>query len=339
MEQNEQMPLGDRQKFYEKTTERVIDPSQYIIVRIDGHKFSKFTKGFNKPFDEVLSTAMIETTKELVKRFNAVTGYTQSDEITLLIPPEFNTIKTPSSGVFRYTGDNYIAQDKTSGKEFTVCFSVDDDSFDDMVFDGDQPNMDSFIFFDEETKKEHIIDEKELYSGKYNFFKEVKQNNQVFGGRVRKIESLGAAYATVRFNAHLRSLFMQAGIEKEEKLDVAYFDAKAFGVPDKYEAFNSVLWRCRDCEKNSRSMFAQAYCSHKSLLNKTGEEQVGYCLETTGNDWNKIEDKYKYGTFIKNESYVKETENGTAPRTRLVEVAQKLTFSDENVEFLLSKVI
>lgn len=80
--------FGDRMKDYEKVfTSTKIDPSQYMCVRIDGKGFSKFTKGFNKPFDGRVTNAMITTTKALVKETHASVGYTQSDEITLIYPP------------------------------------------------------------------------------------------------------------------------------------------------------------------------------------------------------------------------------------------------------------
>ena len=78
--------LADRIKRYEKESEYIIPNNKHLIIRIDGHKFSKFTKGLNKPFDEIFTKAMVKTTMDLVERFSAYTGYTQSDEITLYIP-------------------------------------------------------------------------------------------------------------------------------------------------------------------------------------------------------------------------------------------------------------
>lgn len=77
--------FGDRMKDYEGSyTHQSIPPSQVLCVRIDGKGFSKFTKGFAKPFDDRLTKSMVDTTKELVSLTNAAIGYTQSDEITLI---------------------------------------------------------------------------------------------------------------------------------------------------------------------------------------------------------------------------------------------------------------
>ena len=79
--------FGDRAKDLENKTPPVLDSKNYTIIRIDGHCFSTFTKKFKKPIDSRIEKAMVETTKALLQEFTASVGYTQSDEITLLIPP------------------------------------------------------------------------------------------------------------------------------------------------------------------------------------------------------------------------------------------------------------
>ncbi len=77
--------FGDRMKMYEGIEAgRKFMPLLPIVARIDGRAFSKFTRGFAKPFDQRMSDAMIATTKYLVKHTNALMGYTQSDEINLV---------------------------------------------------------------------------------------------------------------------------------------------------------------------------------------------------------------------------------------------------------------
>lgn len=52
----------------------------------DGKAFHTFTRGFQKPFDEVLIKTMQETMKYLCENIQGcVLGYTQSDEITLVL--------------------------------------------------------------------------------------------------------------------------------------------------------------------------------------------------------------------------------------------------------------
>lgn len=78
--------LGDRIKFYESfTTSTRLMHNIPIIIRLDGCAFHTFTKGLNRPYDENLSKLMVETTKYLCNEVNAKIGYTQSDEITLIV--------------------------------------------------------------------------------------------------------------------------------------------------------------------------------------------------------------------------------------------------------------
>ena len=57
-----------------------------VAIRIDGKAFHTFTRGFQKPFDEVLIKSMQETMKYLCENIQGcVLGYTQSDEITLIL--------------------------------------------------------------------------------------------------------------------------------------------------------------------------------------------------------------------------------------------------------------
>lgn len=72
-------------KVYESLQDAKLVPFCPAIIRVDGRAFHTYTRGMKRPFDENLVQIMINTTKELVKEFNALVGYTQSDEISLLI--------------------------------------------------------------------------------------------------------------------------------------------------------------------------------------------------------------------------------------------------------------
>lgn len=78
--------LGTRMKKYEYVTRTHLVNRCPVIVRLDGKAFHTFTRGFQKPFDEVLVKAMQETMKYLCENIQGcVLGYTQSDEITLVL--------------------------------------------------------------------------------------------------------------------------------------------------------------------------------------------------------------------------------------------------------------
>lgn len=77
--------LGDRMKAYEaRESDRRFLPIIPVCARIDGRNFSSFTCGMDRPWDQAMTDAMIETTKCLVAETHARVGYTQSDEISLV---------------------------------------------------------------------------------------------------------------------------------------------------------------------------------------------------------------------------------------------------------------
>lgn len=79
--------LGKRMKeFYEKPAQTKLIRRMPVAIRIDGKAFHTFTRGFQKPFDNVLMKTMQETTKYLCENIQGcVFGFTQSDEITLIL--------------------------------------------------------------------------------------------------------------------------------------------------------------------------------------------------------------------------------------------------------------
>ena len=79
--------LGKRMKeFYEQVPKTRLVRRMPVAIRIDGKAFHTFTRGFQKPFDKVLMQSMQETTKYLCENVQGcVFGYTQSDEITLIL--------------------------------------------------------------------------------------------------------------------------------------------------------------------------------------------------------------------------------------------------------------
>lgn len=93
--------LGVRMKtFYEQIPKTKLMRRCPVAIRIDGKAFHTFTRGFHKPFDEVLIKSMQETTKYLCENIQGcVLGYTQSDEITLIL---IDYKKLTSSAWFDY---------------------------------------------------------------------------------------------------------------------------------------------------------------------------------------------------------------------------------------------
>lgn len=203
------MELGDRMKMYEcQEIDRILMPGLPAIVRLDGRAFHTFTKGLEKPYDFSLIELMSEVTKSLVEETNALVGYTQSDEISL-------------------------------------------------------------VLWNEDPKVQPY-----------------------FGGRIQKITSILASKATAEFNARLAKHLPQ-------KMNfLPLFDARVFSVPTLEEAANCILWREQDATKNSISMAAQAYFSHKSLHGLHSNELQEKLFSEAGVNWNHYPASAKRGSYF-----------------------------------------
>lgn len=203
--------LGERMKFFEgMEAKRILMPKLPILARIDGKKFSKFTKGLERPYDKRLSDLMVEVTKLLTKEYNALISYTQSDEISLLLYSD---------------------------------------------------NMDSQV---------------------------------PYNGRIQKLVGDMTAFTTLQFNRLLPEYLPDEYVKRYPR-----FDCRVWNVPTLEEAANVFLWRELDATKNSISMAAQHYFSHKVLQGKNASEMQNMLMLEKGVNWNDYPAFFKRGTYVK----------------------------------------
>lgn len=86
--------LSERMKQYENIPKNRLMRRQPIIIRIDGKAFHTFTRGFERPFDDIFIKSIQETAKYLCENIeNVKCSYQQSDEISLLLT-DYETIST-----------------------------------------------------------------------------------------------------------------------------------------------------------------------------------------------------------------------------------------------------
>ena len=79
--------LGTRMKtYYEQIPKTKLMRRTPVCIRVDGKAHHSFTRGFEKPFDNIYVKAMQQTMKYMCENIQGcVLGYTQSDEITLIL--------------------------------------------------------------------------------------------------------------------------------------------------------------------------------------------------------------------------------------------------------------
>lgn len=87
--------LDRKLRTFESANDDVVLPGIHIAVRLDGRNFTRLTKtewNLDAPFDERFRDGMLATTRHLMAcGFTTLYGYTQSDEISLLLHPADNT--------------------------------------------------------------------------------------------------------------------------------------------------------------------------------------------------------------------------------------------------------
>ncbi len=66
-----------------------VPPGAHVVVRVDGRSFSRLTsRRTEKPFDPTFHAWMLATARGLLESLGATLVYTQSDEISVLLPRE-----------------------------------------------------------------------------------------------------------------------------------------------------------------------------------------------------------------------------------------------------------
>jgi tRNA(His) 5'-end guanylyltransferase len=113
-----------------------------------------------------------------------------------------------------------------------------------------------------------------------------------FGGKFQKLTSILAGSASSYFCGRLPDFLPEK---------VGYFpsfDARVWNVPDLEQVYLNFLWRQRDAQKNSVSMYARHFFSHKTLQNKTCQEMKRMLTEK-GNPWESLPKFFTNGTFVR----------------------------------------
>lgn len=127
--------LGNRMKGYENVSKTFLTRRMPVIVRLDGRSFHTFTKGFKRPFDDMLMKAMWETAEELCRGIQGCKiAYTQSDEISLLLT-DYDKLDTSA-----WFDNNIQKMVSISASIATLAFNK---SFRNMIENIDIPKSDS----------------------------------------------------------------------------------------------------------------------------------------------------------------------------------------------------
>ncbi len=144
---NKKDSLGDRMKNnYENRSKTYLTRRVPVCIRCDGKAFHSFTRGLKRPYDEIFHSAMNDTLMYLCKNIQGCkVGYTQSDEITLLLV-DYDTITTDAW--FDYSVQKMCS---IAASMATLAFNKSfaksaDDFFRNNIKDVDEKNEDVIYF-------------------------------------------------------------------------------------------------------------------------------------------------------------------------------------------------
>ena len=217
-----------RLRYYEDVNDPRIIPGMYTVVRIDGKNFSKLTRETLEvePFNLKLRDSMVNTLQFVMEKdFKCIYGYTQSDEISILLDP----VTTPST----------------------------------------------------------------------------------FNGKIRKLNSLMAAYASVEFNSCLYNYF-------GDDYSKVVFDCRTIQLPNITTVFDYFNWRISDSETNCMNQLCIYYLvkeechtptEAQKIMNKKNFAFKNELLFKHGVNFDKVENWKKRGIGVYWMNYFKDGYN------------------------------
>lgn len=129
-----------------------------------------------------------------------------------------------------------------------------------------------------------------------------------FDGNLQKMVSVASSIMTAEFNNERMWRRVRVGLPtgKQEE-GMAYFDCRAFTIPDRTEVMNYFRWRQQDCIRNSVSMVAQSKFSHKDLHGKSQSDMHEMLFNRFQINWAKdFTDGEKNGRVIVKETFTSE---------------------------------
>ncbi|KAI8803967.1 tRNAHis guanylyltransferase-domain-containing protein [Cladochytrium replicatum] len=299
--------IGARLKVFEKQTDAAVPPESMYVIRLDGVAFHTFTKGLKAPFDDRLTDSMVRTTVDLVAKFNACMGYCQSDEISLVFPAAIETeVVSPGS----------LATDLETAQLGDSAVAEPDGQPGDSERNPNKRPAEEILGGDEEAASSS--DGNPGSNPKKKVKKEKHMNKiHAYSGRIQKLATTTASYATARLNFYLsRHEFSDLAphVAQRMRSHIAYFDGRVIPLPSAKDAMETVFWRSNlDGIRNAISAMAQAKFSAKQLHKKGCKEKLRMLADAGVDSWMTYSPRAFFGTWVKKESYV--LEGATDPRT------------------------
>jgi tRNA(His) guanylyltransferase len=119
-----------------------------------------------------------------------------------------------------------------------------------------------------------------------------------FDFNLQKMVSVSTSIFTAYFNSFIG-----------DEYGLGFFDARAFSLPNETELNNYFIWRQQDASRNSVSMTASYFFSHKQLHKLSCNEMQDKLMVEKGVNWNDLDVWKKRGSLVIKQYKVKTATN------------------------------
>jgi tRNA(His) guanylyltransferase len=192
-----------------------------------------------------------------------------------------------------------VESDRRAVKGQPLCARLDGRSFHTFTQNLQRPFDERLTRLMIDTTK-YLVDETQAMLGYTQsdeislawYLPEGSESQYLFDGRFQKLASILSAYATGYFVHNL-----EQGVIPEKVGQIPLFDCRVWQVPTLQDAYETFLWREKDAVKNSITMAASAFYSHKELQG-VGSLEKKERLRSLGHPYEKMPSSFRRGTYV-----------------------------------------
>lgn len=229
-------------KRWEQSMERRLPAHLPICIRLDGVSFKSLTSPLRKPFDLRFTAAMEQTAADLVRYFNATCAFTQSDEITLILPAVAMPRQSSSSSLSSSSSSSSSSSLSSLSSSATSTAG--------------EINNDSILY-------SHLQDS--------NSGGKIAEIEHPYNGRSSKLISISSSLAAASFNQHLQAELSRRSTNSNDDENnnpgstrLGFFDARCFSLHSAADALRILLWRQQyDGYRNTTNRIGQHFYGHR----------------------------------------------------------------------------
>ena len=251
--------LGKKFKKREAKYDVQIPLDKYIVVRLDGNNFHTLSKKhLIKPFDARMIAAHKVALYGIIKKFNPVAAYIQSDEASIILEPT----RAPKTALFSNRLQKLVS---LMASVYAVRFS--------SVLSGGP-------VIPEQYSSAELV----MLVGAADLHQRTYSKNSLGG--------LQLSDALMRAGKNAPEKELKIPFPRESILTA--FDARAFTL-DNDDVREYISWRRIDAIKNAKMSLARAFFSHNELKGVTSDDAVLRLNNEHGVDYRLLPPEFKVG--------------------------------------------